>query len=168
MEAPFDGLLSAPTFPSWSIFTKKGAAQVSVVRLLFTDVNMTENDRNEHEVSVLLENLLDFILSFHVLSLHSMIYHSTPFHQLCFICHLVERSLQGYRSWKTRKVMERKNFIFHAWKVMSYFPIFPIFSVFSFLFFYFFEQPCRWTRCDWSMRRKARNLNFRVELRDRA
>ena len=45
------------------------------------------------------------------------------------------------------------------------FPIFPIFSIFSFLFFYFFEQPCPWTHCDWSMRRKARNLNFRVELR---
>ena len=87
---------------------------MSVVRLLFTDVNMTENDRNEHEVSVLLENLLDFILSFHVLSLHSMIYHSTPFHQLCFICHLVERSLQGYRSWKTQKVMKFKNFVFMA------------------------------------------------------
>ena len=97
------------------IFTKKGAAQVSVVRLLFTDVNMTENDRNEHEVSVLLENLLDFILSFHVLSLHFMFYHSTPFHQLCFICRLVECSLQGsYRSWKTRKVMEFKNFVFMA------------------------------------------------------
>ena len=32
---------------------KKTAARVSVVRLLFTDVNMTENDRNEREVPVL-------------------------------------------------------------------------------------------------------------------
>ena len=58
---------------------------------------MTENDRNEHKLSVCLlkENWLDFILTFHVLSLHSMFYHSTPFHQLCFICRLVECSLQG-------------------------------------------------------------------------